>query len=108
MVYGCMDKCIIENNFNIHSSEGLTIEGGNNTQIKYNNILMNGEIIMVYIYMDQIFQIFTEIQLPQIKMIIDSKSGNGIQIVGDSHPVVSSNLIYGFENGINADLIYMF
>ena len=32
-----------------------------------------------------------------------SKSGSGILIEDDSHPVVSSNLIYGFDIGINAN-----
>lgn len=93
------EDCIITNNeFNLKNGVGMNISGGSNTIVSKNIIklqsgtgfnLDNGNA-------SDLFQ-------NTIVNLSSSQNGNGIYAYSNSTPIINSNLIYGFQNGIKAE-----
>ena len=92
--------CVIENNeFTLQGDQGGYITGGNNTILKHNAFVLDGDNSYGLKFKGgnagNIFQnsiVSTKAQL----------SGTGMIVEDNSHPILNSNLIYGFSTGISA------
>lgn len=92
--------CIIENNeFILTGDQGGYISGGNNTILRRNVFLMDGDNTYGLKFTDS--NVSTVFQ----NSIVSTKSqpsGTGIIVENNAHPIINSNLIHGFTTGINA------
>ena len=94
------DAVVKNNTFRIHSSEGFDLANGNNSVVHYNNIIMNGDDNYgMRIREGNISNVYRN----TIVSNSESRTGDGIRIEGNSHPNLNSNLIYGFDTGIEAN-----